>query len=976
MPIKKYTADADTTITNAYKPPALQTRATGSNMGASDAVQIFSLYGQVSSSAGTFTSVEKSRVLVKFPIANILSDRNSNKIPTSGSVSFYLNLFNARTPFTLPKDYTLRVQPVMRSWEEGAGLDMDTYIDTGYANWIVAASSSTGVVTNWTKEGGDFEYNSAFGEYFSVGNEDMSIDITSLVEEWLGAYNSWAPSVSAPTKLTASGDQVVTYPYAYFGYSSNIATSRYGASSGYTASFSAPLDARRPPFEFPEALSGSVRVWEGLDNNIAGGEWVETVLTASNGRANDYFGLSTSMTRAGSTILVGAPYHPWVSPSAGSGTAYLFQPSGFGSWAAPNDSPISETTNLDATDAVAGDGFGYSVAISDDARVAVVGAPFADVTYTDEGSAYVFLADGNGLWTQTYYHTQSLKLKLSSADSEYRFGNTCGINGDGSVIVVGAPHATASSNDRQGALYIYERPTRGWASGSQLESAVLTTNTYSSASLKLGFWPSSLDISGDGNTIVVGAHSANNSTGSAYVFEKPSTGWADMTETSVLEPYNTPGAPIEFGKSVAISEDASTIAVGAHVSGSADALRDGLSGSVYLFEKTSVGYVPPLSYSTQKVTNTGITTGNRSFGGSVALNDSGSALAVGEYGLPDAVSPPGLSGSGYVFKRPSTGTRPNYGVGVFLKRDQEDGSQQKSYYIKKFFAKGTEYFFKKPSIEARWNDSIKDDRGDFYLSSALAPAADNLNTLYLYNYIRGRLRNIPVVGTGSILMSLYSGTTAPTSGKLELPAGGGLVTTGHHNVTGGWVETGIYSASVATTSSVSQAPTLFNRFARSSDTVVEYLYDVWHSASTEYFTGSGISPQNIAASNIQPGEDWVTTITNLKASYKTIEKPRLRIFTRPQNWRPSIYTVSTTAISPTILRDSYYKIFRIYDNMDAVPYGTGSIKYTQLSYDVSGSYFDFNMDLLEPGYAYGVKIMSIDDGVEFEHPETFKFRVE
>ena len=32
--------------------------------------------------------------------------------------------------------------------------------------------------------------------------------------------------------------------------------------------------------------------------------------------------------------------------------------------------------------------------------------------------------------------------------------------------------------------------------------------------------------------------------------------------------------------------------------------------------------------------------------------------------------------------------------------------------------------------------------------------------------------------------------------------------------------------------------------------------------------------------------------------------------------------------------------------------------------------------LLESGYAYGIKIMSIEDGIETVHPETFKFRVE
>ena len=110
----------------------------------------------------------------------------------------------------------------------------------------------------------------------------------------------------------------------------------------------------------------------------------------------------------------------------------------------------------------------------------------------------------------------------------------------------------------------------------------------------------------------------------------------------------------------------------------------------------------------------------------------------------------------------------NFGFGIFLTGSQEDGSQERSYYNKKFYARGTEYFYKKPVIEARWEDIKTDDRGDFYLSSALAPAADNLNNLYLYNYIKGTAKNIPVINTGEILVSIYSGTTGPSGNKLAL----------------------------------------------------------------------------------------------------------------------------------------------------------------------------------------------------------------
>ena len=65
------------------------------------------------------------------------------------------------------------------------------------------------------------------------------------------------------------------------------------------------------------------------------------------------------------------------------------------------------------------------------------------------------------------------------------------------------------------------------------------------------------------------------------------------------------------------------------------------------------------------------------------------------------------------------------------------------------------------------------------------------------------------------------------------------------------------------------------------------------------------------------------------------------------------------------------------DDLDVVPYGTGSLRHTGLSYDVSGNYFDLNMKHLEAGYQYGIKFSIYDDYSEsyIEQPYIFKFRV-
>tara|TARA_Y100000592_G_C5482395_1_gene326484 strand:- start:10361 stop:12664 length:2304 start_codon:yes stop_codon:yes gene_type:complete len=139
MSIKKFFINKDTTITNAFK-SNLSTRGTDANMGNSDILETFSIFGQASSG-----SLEKSRILIDFPLSEISSSRTvglakPEGIPASGSVNFYLRMYNAEHSQTLPSNYFLTVLPVSgASWDEGYGLDMESYTHKGVTNWLTAS---------------------------------------------------------------------------------------------------------------------------------------------------------------------------------------------------------------------------------------------------------------------------------------------------------------------------------------------------------------------------------------------------------------------------------------------------------------------------------------------------------------------------------------------------------------------------------------------------------------------------------------------------------------------------------------------------------------------------------------------------------------------------------------------------------------------------------------------------------------------
>jgi hypothetical protein len=216
MSIKRYPLEKDNTISSAFK-LNLSDRGTTSNMGSSDILEVFAIFGQSSSS-----SLEQSRALVQFPVDQLLLDRNAGILPASGSARFKLKMFNAEHNQTVPEKVTCTAHPLVKSWTEGGGLDMESFLDTGASNWL---SASAGVP--WANQGGDFLSSNymasspipmSYEQYLQEGTENIDIDITQLVEEFL--INQAGNSVPAngsilfnTTTPPAIGDKFKIYAY-------------------------------------------------------------------------------------------------------------------------------------------------------------------------------------------------------------------------------------------------------------------------------------------------------------------------------------------------------------------------------------------------------------------------------------------------------------------------------------------------------------------------------------------------------------------------------------------------------------------------------------------------------------------------------------------------------------------------------------------------------------------------------------------
>jgi nucleoside-specific outer membrane channel protein Tsx len=286
-----------------------------------------------------------------------------------------------------------------------------------------------------------------------------------------------------------------------------------------TASDGAPGD----DFGTSVGLSGSTAVVGAPHQGSSTGEayvfvrsgttWSEQQkLTASDGAAGDSFGWSVAV--SGLTAVVGA-----YGRSSDTGGAYVFAASG-PTW--------SQQAELTASDGVAGDYFGESVAVS--GSTALVAAPGKS---SSTGAAYVFAASGPN-WSQ------QAELFASDGAPGDSFGNSAAVSG--STAVVGA----SGKNVATGAAYVFGRFGTTWYQRAELTaSGGASGDEFGNA------------VAVSGSTAVVGAYGKNSAAGVAYLFARAGTTWSQEAELTASD-----GAPnAQFGYAVALSK--STAVIGA-----------------------------------------------------------------------------------------------------------------------------------------------------------------------------------------------------------------------------------------------------------------------------------------------------------------------------------------------------------------------------------------------------------------------------
>ena len=322
-----------------------------------------------------------------------------------------------------------------------------------------------------------------------------------------------------------------------------------GDQLGFDVAYSGGVSVAGAPYR---TVGGNTSQGSAFVFRHSGELFMQDELTAGDGAAGDLFGYGTAV--SGDTVVVGAPSSD-VGGSADQGSVYVF---GYaeGAW--------TQQAKLTASDGAAGDWFGSFVGISGD-TIAVT-APNKQVGGNPyQGAVYVFTRSGD-TWTQ--------EAMLAAADGRAydALGFTLAIDGD--TVVAGAMSHEVGGHPGQGASYVFARSGGGWS-----QQAMLTASDGEAGD---GFgWTNGID----GDTVVVGAFSANGGVGGSYVFTRASGVWSQQAELTA--PGLSPGDA--FGSGAGIDGDVAV--VGAQyqtVGGNAG------QGAAYVFSRTGDTWGEPV----------------------------------------------------------------------------------------------------------------------------------------------------------------------------------------------------------------------------------------------------------------------------------------------------------------------------------------------------------------------------------------------
>lgn len=282
-----------------------------------------------------------------------------------------------------------------------------------------------------------------------------------------------------------------------------------------------------------------------------GSRWIQDGSDIDGADFEDTMGGSVAISALGDTVAAGAPlaYGQGVEVS---GAARVFHKASVqeGDWT---------QVGVDLPGEAEGDNFGWTVSISEDANIVAAGAPGNSRNGPRSGHVRIHRFVGND-WIQMGQDIYGEQGELA--------GSCVSLNGNGTILAVGSAEYSDESVNEGGRLRIFSFDGESWNE---------TANIVGTSGTSAGFgW--SCSISRDGTRVSGGAYGATVDgiarTGVVQSFGLFGSTWKQIGQDLVGD-----ATVNQFGYSVALSKDGTTVAVGANLHD----INGDLSGQVSVY---------------------------------------------------------------------------------------------------------------------------------------------------------------------------------------------------------------------------------------------------------------------------------------------------------------------------------------------------------------------------------------------------------
>jgi hypothetical protein len=273
------------------------------------------------------------------------------------------------------------------------------------------------------------------------------------------------------------------------------------------------------------SFAGHVRVYE-----YSSGSWSQLGSDIDGEAANDWSGVSVSLSSDGTIVAIGANAND--GNGDGSGHVRVYQYSS-GSWS---------QLGGDIDGEAAGDQSGISVSLSSDGTIVAIGAEGNDDNGSLAGQVRIYQYS-SGSWSQ-------LGGDIDGEAAGDQMGRTVSLSSDGSIIAIGAFNNDGNGSG-SGHARIYQYGSGSWSQlGSDIDGEAAGDNFGSSVSL-----------SSNGSKVAIGANNNDgngSNAGHVRVYEYSSGSW-----TQLGSDIDGEAAGDNFGFAVNLSPNGSRVSCGA-----------------------------------------------------------------------------------------------------------------------------------------------------------------------------------------------------------------------------------------------------------------------------------------------------------------------------------------------------------------------------------------------------------------------------